>query len=214
MVGVTHSSGLCRFESNDVDGLVLRTVVEVGRYQSKDRLLEVRDAYFQGAPDLSRFIFINIIETPKFRCPKDIDIDELKKAKVADFQLDSIQGPLRHMGVQWVGKTTFSWEVWERSSTTGKVRKTIHATLDPQNSESRLPFVEIPATIAADVEAITIKQSDIQNLWNEFLERAVRAEAMRRMVDYVKSADKRTNIAANIAEEKEPAKNELEKDQE
>jgi CBS-domain-containing membrane protein len=106
------------------------------------------------------------------------------------------------MGVQWVGKTTFSWEVWERSSTTGKVLKTFHATLDPQNSESRLPFAKIPATIAADVEAITIKQSDIQTLWNEFLERAIRAEAMRRMVDSVKSADKRTNIAATIAEEK------------
>ncbi len=186
---------------NDVDGPDLHTVVEVGCSQSRDSLLEVRDAYLRGMPSLSRFICINIIETPEYVSPKNIDIDELREVKIKAIQSDSDKGSAWYKGIQWVGETTISWEVWERDPTSGEPVQVFEATVDPNDSEGRLPFFEIPRIMALGVEAVTVKPADIHDFW----QMAIKEEAKLRIWEYVADVEKRRKSAADIAEQKDEA---------
>ncbi|KAK5441433.1 hypothetical protein LTS15_011265 [Exophiala xenobiotica] len=159
----------------------------------------------EGTSKVSRFVFVNIITDPEYRSPKELDIDELKIIHKADFQLDSDQGPLWYKGVQWVGKSTLFWEVWERSLDNGEPTQIFSATIDPNDSETQLPFFEIPTTIAPNAKAITVNSADIHELWNDRWKHAIIKEAVLRMRKYVRDVYRRRKYAADLAEQKDEA---------
>ncbi len=189
----------------DVGGHKLHTVVEVGVSQSRESLLDLRDLYLKGDSDVSRFVFINVITTPKYRSPKDFDVDQLQTFQKADFQLESDQGPLWYKGIQWVGKTTLVWEVWERHLENGEPTQVLQATIDPNNSDTQLPFFEIPTTIATDIDAITINSMDISELWCCLWKHAIIDEAMFRMMSYMENMNRRQKCTAGMVEQKDEA---------
>lgn len=173
---------------------IINTIVEVGCSQTRESLLACRDTYLEGVPSLSRFISLNVIENPRYAAPKKIELDiaKLKNIDNSTIQVDSIEGPIRYEGIQWVGKNTFSWEVWERNAIDGKPQRVFAAAFDPDDNEGRqLPFFEIPTTIAADIEGITITPADLQLFWEDFLDSAVVREAKRRMINYMRHEMKR-----------------------
>jgi hypothetical protein len=183
----------------------LDTVVEVGVSQSRESLLDLRDLYLNGTSKISRFVFVNIITDPEYRSPEELDIDELKNIQEADFQFDSDQGPLWYKGVQWVGKSTLVWEIWERSLKNGEPTQIFAAPIDPNDSETRLPFFKVPITIAPNAEAVTVNSADIHKLWDHRWKSTIMREAVLRMRRYVRDVNRRRNHAADLAEQKAEA---------
>ena len=181
----------------NVDPSELHTLVQVNSSQSQNKMLEVMNSYLKGAPTVSRFILINITEAPKYKTPKKVDLNEFKTIDKTEFKCDSNQGPLWYKGIQWVGRITISWNVWERDSISGKPRQICEASIIPPDYESRLPFTKIlpffmvPTTIAPGAKAVTIKPADIDLLWHEWLKGAVVGEAARR-IKALKSKPKQT----------------------
>jgi hypothetical protein len=189
----------------DSGGGELHTVVEVGVSQSRQSLLDLRDLYLNGTSKISRFIFVNIITDPEYTSPEELDIDELKDIQEVDFQLDSDQGPLWYKGFQWIGKSTLVWEVWERSLDNGEPTQTFSAIIDPNDNETRLPFFEIPITIAPNAGAVTVSSADIHKLWGHRWKYAIMREAVLRMRRYVRDVNRRRNHAVDLAEQKDEA---------
>ena len=172
---------------DDVDSYALHTLVQVKSSQSQNKMLEVMNSYLRGAPTVSRFILINITEAPRYKSPKKIDLNEFKTIDKTEFKCDSNQGPLWYKGIQWVGRITISWNVWERDPVTGEPKQICKASIIPADCGSRAPFTKIlpyfmvPTTIAPGAKAVTIKPADINLFWHERLRIAVAAEAVRRI---------------------------------
>ncbi|OQV11242.1 hypothetical protein CLAIMM_15104 [Cladophialophora immunda] len=80
--------------------------------------------------------------------------------------------------------------------------------------EIRIPFFEIPATIAPNAEPVTIKPADMHGFWRHDLDFGITLEARVRMNKYVKSVKKQREDAANIAKEDLLARNKRQKDNE
>ncbi|KAF7506441.1 hypothetical protein GJ744_011795 [Endocarpon pusillum] len=189
----------------DGGGIDIHTIVEVGVSQSQNQFREVMEMYFEGLPQISRVILIDIIEAPQYVQPKNFDIDELKNLNSTEFQVASNQGPVWYKGIQWVGHNTISWEVWERDPKMGDPVQIFKTTIIPKDSGFQLPFFEIPTWIADKIEAVTVKPADIEHLWSDDLRDAVIEEAKWRMGGYVSERSKQADETANIARQEEEA---------
>lgn len=189
----------------DGGGTDIHTIVEVGSSQSRNQLREVAKIYLEGAPQTSRVILIDLVETPKYVQPTNLNIDELKNIKSTEFQVDSDQGPVWYKGIRWVGHNTISWEVWERDPKNGNPVQIFETTMVPNDGRSQLPFFEIPSRIADNVKAVTVKPADIDHLWHDLLRDAIIDEGVWRMDEYVRERRKEADEAAKIARQKEEA---------
>ena len=189
---------------NDTGDTDIHTIIEVGVSQSKKQLRKVMKTYFERAPQISRVILIDVIETPKYVQPENFDINQLKNVKTTEFRIDSEQGPVWYKGTQWIGHNTISWEVWERDLKSGDPIQIFEATIIPNASGSELPFFKIPTKIADNIEAVTVKPADIDHL-RHLLRMAIRDEAKWRMGKYVKDRRDKANETANLARQKEEA---------
>ncbi|OAP54107.1 hypothetical protein AYL99_11642 [Fonsecaea erecta] len=189
--------------NEDDTSFELHTVVEIGISQSYDSLLNVRDLYLRGTSTVSRFVLVNIVTDPEYRSPEGLNIDELKNIRKADFQLDSNQGPLWYKGVQWMGKSTLLWEVWERGPNNGKPKRVFSATIDPDDSRTELPFFEIPATITTGINTVTITPTDINKLYARRFKYLIIQEAYIRILRYVKSVEGSRQYTADLAGRKD-----------
>ncbi|OAG38283.1 hypothetical protein AYO21_07509 [Fonsecaea monophora] len=188
----------------DVGGTALHTVVEVGVSRSRQSLLNLRDLYLKGTSDVSRLILVDLVTDPEYTSPVDLDIRELWAIDRADFQLDSDLGPLWYKGVEWVGKSTLVWEVWERNlDHGGEPTQIFSATIEAGDCETRLPFFEIPATTATGIEAVTIGPADLRVIWQHWWKHAIIDEALNRMCSHARNANRRGNKAAELAGEKD-----------
>ncbi|OAP54125.1 hypothetical protein AYL99_11660 [Fonsecaea erecta] len=185
-------------------GTQLDTIIEVGVSQTYNSLLHVRDMFLKGLPEVSSFVSVNILEDPRYRSPKDLNIDEPDNIQKADFQLDADQGPLCYKGVQWMGKSTLSWEVWERGAD-GEPKQIFSATVDPSDRETELPFFEIPATIATGTKPVTVTSTDLDELYTSRLKYGIIDEARVRMSRYIKNVRGKRKLAADLAERKDEA---------
>ena len=90
-------------------------------------------------------------------------------------------------------------------SRNGEPKQIFSATIDPNDSETRLPFFEIPTTIATGIKAITVAPTDIHELWYHRWKHAIIDEAVLRMRRYVRDMNRRRNDAADLAEQKDEA---------
>ena len=195
----------------DSGGIDIHTIVEVGVSQSQNQFREVMEMYFEGLPQISRVILIDIIEAPQYVQPKNFDIDELKNLNSTEFQVASNQGPVWYKGIQWVGHNTISWEVWERDPKMGDPVQIFKTTIIPNDSGLQLPFFEIPTWIADNIEAVTVKSADIDHLWSNDLRDAVIEEAKWRMGGYVSERSKQADKTANIIRQEEEAEKKKQK---
>jgi hypothetical protein len=195
----------------DSGGIDIHTIVEVGVSQSQNQFREVMEMYFEGLPQISRVILIDIIEAPQYVQPKNFDIDELKNLNSTEFQVASNQGPVWYKGIQWVGHNTNSWEVWERDPKMGDPVQIFKTTIIPNDSGFQLPFFEIPTWIADNIEAVTVKSADIDHLWSNDLRDAVIEEAKWRMRGYVSERSKQADETAHIARQEEEAEKKKQK---
>ncbi|OAP53853.1 hypothetical protein AYL99_11875 [Fonsecaea erecta] len=184
-------------------GYELHTVIEVGVAQPYNSLLDVRDMYLKGTSTVSRFVLVNITTDPEYRSPKGFNIDELDNIRKEDFQLDSNQGPLWYKGVQWIGKSTLLWEVWERGSNNGKPKRVFSVTIDPEDNNTELPFFEIPATIATGTNTVVITPTDINTLFADRFKHLIVQEAYTRMLRYVKNVKESRQYTADLARRKD-----------
>jgi hypothetical protein len=160
----------------------LHTAFEVGVSRSTESLLRSKDLYLEGSTEVSQVVLVDIIETPRYQRPENLDIDELRDIDRSRFEHDPEQGTVWYKGVQWVGRLSISWQVWNRDKPTEPV---FQATLHPNDTETHLPFFDIPASIGSSVKAVTIKPANIRDLWEALLTNAAYRQAYVRMKKYV-----------------------------
>ncbi|EXJ76957.1 hypothetical protein A1O3_10114 [Capronia epimyces CBS 606.96] len=182
-------------------GFKAHTIVEVASSQTKDALIKLVHDYLSGSPDISRVVLLDITEDPAYRSPDNIGAQGLKDVQAADLHCESDQGPVWHNGVQWVGRTTISWEVWERHAVTGEPECLFSTTFVPEHNGSPLPFFEIPSTIATGVQPVTVQAADVEILRNTLLKPAIYGEARRRMRKFIKKEAQIADNAAKAAEQ-------------
>jgi hypothetical protein len=178
---------------DDAEAKDAETVVEIGDSQSRDSLLRVKDALLQGTSVVERVLLMNFVEDPPYRRPKfeDVDVSQLQSVHKKEVECLSESGPVRYKGVQWVGTTTVTWEVWERAAVSGDgSQQVFKASLMPWDGQTTFPLCPVPSTIAPNVEPFSIPPLQMK-LFQMQWQRALVEKAMVRMGSYVEAANRR-----------------------
>lgn len=168
------------------------TVVEIRDSQSRDSLLQVKNALLKGTSVVERVILMNFVEDPPYRRPKpeDVDMSQLQNLQELEVQCLSETGPVRYQGVQWVGTTSVTWEVWDRSASGGEPQQVFEASLMPWDAHTVFPLCTIPSTIAPNVEPFSIPLSEMTMFQTQFRS-ALIEKAMVRIQSYIEDTNRR-----------------------
>lgn len=110
----------------------IKWILQVGFSETCQALQQDMRLWLNGLPTCRMAVLINVTESPKYKCPLDVDLDNhqicipqrQKEIREEDFSLQGKYGPVEYKGYQWAGRISeVTMETWVRNPVTDKLER-------------------------------------------------------------------------------------------